>query len=169
MANVHVPVLPYRRFIFSTDTFPPVPPDNPMTIDFTTSFYFHPEGDGVLFGMRNRDEPPGYNLEVDWGFLDRIGEVAEQRAPELLSVGVKTAWAGLYETTPDNQSILGPVEEVEGFWCICGFSGHGFMQAPAIGLLLAQWFIDGSPELDLSRFCLERFSAATPHPELNVI
>jgi sarcosine oxidase, subunit beta len=169
MVNVDVPVLPYRRYIFVSDGFPAVSRNNPMTIDFTTSLYFHPEGDGVLFGMRDRDEPPGYSLEVDWSYLEKIGEVAAVRAPSLLTAGVKTGWAGLYEVTPDNQPILGPVDSLQGFWCACGFSGHGFQQAPAVGLLLAQLFVEGHSELDLTPFSHRRFTAAALEPELNVI
>jgi sarcosine oxidase subunit beta len=169
MVNVDVPVLPYRRHIFVTDTFPAVPRDNPMTVDFTTSFYFHPEGDGVLFGMRDPNEPPSYSLEVEGSFVEKIGQVAAVRAPSLLTAGVKTGWAGLYETTPDNQPILGPVDTVEGFWCACGFSGHGFQQAPGVGLLLAQAFVEGHAELDLTPFSHRRFATATLRPEMNVI
>jgi sarcosine oxidase, subunit beta len=169
MVNVDVPVVPYRRYIFVTDSFPAVPRDNPMTVDFTSSLYFHPEGDGVLFGMRDRAESPSYSVEVDWSFLEKIGDVAAVRAPSLLSAGIKTGWAGLYETTPDNQPILGPVDELEGFWCACGFSGHGFQQAPGVGLLLAQAFTDGRSELDLTPFSHRRFADAALQPEMNVI
>lgn len=169
MLDVDVPVLPYRRHIFVSDSFPAVPRDNPMTVDFTTSFYFHPEGDGVLFGMRDRNESPSYSVEVDWSYLEKIGEAAAVRAPSLLTAGVKTGWAGLYETTPDNQPILGPVDTVEGFWCACGFSGHGFQQAPAVGLLLAQVFVEGHSELDLAPFSHRRFTDAALRPEMNVI
>jgi sarcosine oxidase subunit beta len=169
MVNVDVPVLPYRRHIFVTGSFPAVPRDNPMTIDFTTSLYFHPEGDGILFGMRDRNESPGYSVEVDWSFVDKIGDAAAVRAPSLLTAGIRTGWAGLYETTPDNQPILGPVDMVEGFWCACGFSGHGFQQAPAVGLLLAQDFVEGRSELDLTPFSHRRFTDAALQPEMNVI
>src|SRR5713101_1595193 len=60
MAGLEIPVLPYRRQIVVTDTFPGVPRTNPMTVDFQSSLYFHPEGDGVLIGMSHREEPPGF-------------------------------------------------------------------------------------------------------------
>src|SRR4030081_2940780 len=56
MAGLEIPVLPYRRHIAVTDSFPAVPRTTPMTVDFKTSLYFHPEGDGVLIGMSDRDE-----------------------------------------------------------------------------------------------------------------
>jgi sarcosine oxidase subunit beta len=170
MAGVEVPVLPYRRHVFVTDRLEEVPRTNPMTVDFATSFYFHPEGDGVLFGMSDRSEPPSYNQDVDWDFLEKTVEVAAHRAPLIAEkASVKTAWAGLYETTPDHQAILGRVPEVEGFWCACGFSGHGFMQAPAAALLLAQDLLDGRPEIDLDRFSFQRFARGELVTEKNVI
>src|SRR5437879_4798594 len=108
MAGLEIPVLPYRRHVSVTGTFPAVPRSNPMTVDFQTSLYFHPEGDGVLIGMSDRIEGPGYATDVNWNFLEKMFEQASRRAPALVGAGIKTAWAGLYTTTPDHQAILGP-------------------------------------------------------------
>lgn len=169
MAGLEIPVLPYRRHIAVTGSFPAVPRTNPMTVDFQTSLYFHPEGDGVLIGMSDRAEPPGYATDTSWDFLERMLEHAARRAPALASAGIKTAWAGLYETTPDHQAILGPVPEVEGFWCAAGFSGHGFMQAPAAALLLTQLLLDKRSDVDISNFSYTRFSSGSLVHERNVI
>jgi sarcosine oxidase subunit beta len=169
MAGLEIPVLPYRRHIAVTGTFPAVPRNTPMTVDFHTSFYFHPEGDGVLMGMSDRTEPPAYATEVNWDFLEKMFEQAARRAPALAGAGVKTAWAGLYESTPDHQAILGPVAEVEGFWCAAGFSGHGFMQAPAASLLLTQLLLDKKSEIDISSFAFERFARGSLVTERNII
>ncbi|TMD77143.1 MAG: FAD-binding oxidoreductase, partial [Chloroflexi bacterium] len=109
MAGLEIPVLPYRRHIAVTGTFPAVPRNSPMTVDFQTSLYFHPEGEGVLIGMSDRAEGPGYATDVNWEFLEKMFEQAARRAPALAGAGIKTAWAGLYESTPDHQAILGPV------------------------------------------------------------
>ncbi len=169
MAGLEIPVLPYRRHIAVTGTFPAVPRNIPMTVDFQTSLYFHPEGDGVLIGMSDRAEPPGYVTDVSWEFLEKMFEQAARRAPALASAGIKTAWAGLYETTPDHQAILGPVPELEGFWCAAGFSGHGFMQAPAAALLLAQLLLEHQSEIDISPFAFTRFGQGSLVHERNVI
>jgi glycine/D-amino acid oxidase-like deaminating enzyme len=169
MAGLEIPVQPYRRQVAVTGTFPAVPRTTPMTVDFQTSFYFHPEGDGVLFGMSDRTEPPGFNLEVNWDFMEKVFEQAERRAPALASAGVKTAWAGLYETTPDHQAILGPFPEVEGFWCAAGFSGHGFMQAPAAALCLSQLLLEGRSDVDVGPFAATRFGKGPLVRERNVI
>jgi sarcosine oxidase subunit beta len=169
MAGVDIPVVPYRRHIVVTGPFPAISRTTPMTVDFNTSLYFHPEGDGLLLGMSDRAEAPGFDTEVNWDFLERIVEQAAHRAPALASAGVKTAWAGLYETTPDHQAILGPIGRVEGFWCAAGFSGHGFMQAPAAALLLGQLLLDKKAEIDISPFGFARFEAGELTKERNVV
>ena len=169
MAGINVPVEPYPRNIFVTDPMPAVTRDHPMTIDFGTSFYFHPEGDGLLFGMGLPDEKPSYSTEVDWTMLEAMAGVVEHRAPKLAAAGIRTAWAGLYEVTPDHQPILGPVDDLAGFWCACGFSGHGFQQAPAVGHLLAQSFTGERPDLSLDIFAHRRFATGKIEPERNVI
>jgi sarcosine oxidase subunit beta len=169
MAGLEIPVLPYRRHIAVTGTFAEVPRTTPMTVDFNTSLYFHPEGDGVLIGMSDRSEPPGFGIDVKWEFLEKMFEQAARRAPALAGAGVKTAWAGLYETTPDHQAILGPIGEVEGFWCAAGFSGHGFMQAPAAALLLTQLLMDHRTDIDISNFAFDRFARGVLVKEKNVI
>jgi sarcosine oxidase subunit beta len=169
MAGLELPVLPYRRHVAVTDKLPGVSRTTPMTVDFGSSFYFHPEGDGVLFGMSDRTEPPGFDTEVNWDFLEKMFTHVERRAPALAGAGIKTAWAGLYETTPDHQAILGPVPEVEGFWCAAGFSGHGFMQAPAAALLLSQLLLDHRSDIDISQFAFTRFARGSLVREKNVI
>jgi len=169
MAGLEIPVLPYRRHIAVTGTFPAIPRNTPMTVDFHTSLYFHPEGDGVLMGMSDRTEPPAYVTDVNWDFLEKMFEQAARRAPALAGAGVKTAWAGLYESTPDHQAILGPIADIEGFWCAAGFSGHGFMQAPAAALLLTQLLLDKKSEIDISSFAFERFARGSLVTERNII
>ena len=169
MAGLEIPILPYRRHIVVTSTFPAVPRNNPMTVDFQTSLYFHPEGDGVLIGMSDREEPPGFVTDVNWDFLDKMFAQAARRAPALATAGMKTAWAGLYEVTPDHQAILGPIPELEGFWCAAGFSGHGFMQGPAAALFLSQLLLNQTSEVDISSFAFERFARGSLVKERNVI
>jgi sarcosine oxidase subunit beta len=169
LAGFDVPIQPSRRHAFVTEKLPAITRQTPMTVDFHTSFYFHPEGDGALLGMSNPDEPPGFNAGVDWSFLDRISEVAAHRWPPLLDARVKNAWAGFYEMTPDRQPLLGPIPGNPELWMAAGFSGHGFMLAPAVGKQLASWMLQGKAPADFSAFAPERFKAGRSQPERNVI
>ena len=169
MAGVDVPVTPYRRHIFLTETFA-LRRRPPMVVDFRTSFYFHPEGDGLMLGMSDPAEPPGYDTSVSWDFLTHLIEHATHRLPVLEQAAIRTGWAGLYEVSPDHNAIVGPAPGVEGLWLCCGFSGHGFMQAPAMGHLLAQRLLGREPDIDLSPYAPERFASDMPgEPEVAVI
>ncbi len=169
MAGVDIPVEPYRRMIFVTESFDELPERFPMVIDFATGFYFHRESGGILLGMADPNEPPGFRESVNWEFLPSVVERALYRAPVLAKATIKTGWAGLYENTPDAHPILGAAGEPEGFLCACGFSGHGVMHAPATGQLIAELVTDGKTSLDISSLGLDRFRAGRAIREHNVI
>lgn len=170
MAGIDIPVQPVRRQMLVTTPLPEVPADFPFVIDFAQSLYFHREGEGLLTGMSNPNEPPGFDESVDpdWELVHL--EAAVQRLPLLERAGRAAAWAGLYEVSPDAHPILGRVAELEGFYCINGFSGHGFMHGPIAGLLLAEEILDGAAHtLDITPLRLDRFHAGSAIREYNVI
>jgi sarcosine oxidase subunit beta len=159
MAWVDVPVDPVRRHIFIAQG-PAgwrVPADRVMVIDFDTTFYFHREGAGMLFGMGERGETPTFDTTVQWDFLPRVIDVAVTRLPALADASVSHAWAGLYEMSPDGNPIIGPTP-VAGLFLINGFSGHGFQHSPAAGRILADVIVGRDPEFDVTPFAFERFA-----------
>jgi sarcosine oxidase subunit beta len=169
MAGVELPIQPFRRQVFVTDLFDGLPETFPMVIDFAPSFYFRREGAGVLMGMTDKEEPPSFNTNMNWGFLDKVVEQALHRVPVLAEAGLMDAWAGLYDTTPDDNPILGPIPGVEGFLCAAGFSGHGFMHSPMTGQVMAELIVDSHPSLDLTELSIERFTREGVAAEWNVI
>ena len=170
MAGVDVPVDPYRRHIFiARAPAAGVPPTRVMVIDFDTTFYFHRESTGVLFGMGDKDELPTFDTTVQWDFLPHVVEVAARRLPALGNAAITHSWAGLYEVTPDANPIIGPAAGVNGFFLINGFSGHGFQHSPAAGRLLADVIAGRDPRFDLSPFAADRFSAGQSTGERYVV
>ncbi len=170
MAGVEIPIVPIRRQIVVTGPIPEVPPDFPFVIDFAQSLYFHREGPGILTGMSNPNEPPGFDQSVDeeWELVHL--EAAMKRMPILEKATLASHWAGLYEVTPDAHPILGRVPELEGFYIIGGFSGHGFMHGPICGLLLAEEVLDGQAHtLDISSLSITRFREGKLIREYNVV
>jgi sarcosine oxidase subunit beta len=165
MAGVDVPVDPYRRHIFiasAPGNHPqPWPSSRILVIDFDTTFYFHREGAGLLFGMGDPNETPTFDLTVQWDFLPQVIEVAVDRLPALQDAAISHAWAGLYEVTPDANPIIGPASEVDGLFLINGFSGHGFQHSPAAGRILADVIAGRDPAFDLTPFALDRFAAGS--------
>jgi sarcosine oxidase subunit beta len=170
LAGVEIPVDPYRRMSFITEPFDVLPETLPMTIEFSTGLYFHPESRGFLFGMGDRNEPSSFNKSVDENWMMATVERLVERAPAFESANILRGWAGFYEITPDHNPVLGFVEEVPGLAVAAGFSGHGFMQGPAIGVCMAELILDGTARtVDITPFRPSRFSEGALSPEHNVI
>lgn len=169
MAGVHLPITPLRRQMFTTTSLPQIPPDFPFVIDFAQSLYFHREGNGLLIGMSNPDEKPGFDQRVDedWELVNM--ETAVTRLPLLEQAGLMSRWAGLYEVTPDAHPILGATP-VEGFYVCGGFSGHGFMHGPVSGKLMSEIVLEGEAHtVDVSMLDLARFAEGRLVHETNVV
>lgn len=170
MAGVEIPIQPIRRQVVVSAAIPELRPDFPFAVFFADSLYFHREGEGILTGQSNNAETPGYKLEVDADWEALHMEAAVRRFPLLGEAGFLTHWAGLYEVTPDAHPILGRVPQVEGFYVMAGFSGHGFMHGPVAGLLMAEEIADGKAHtVDVGSFRIDRFTSGDLHPEYNVI
>ncbi len=169
LVGIEIPVSPLRRQIFVTDPVPGLAHDFPLTVEMATSFYFHRESGGVLLGMADPSDGPGFDDSLNWDFLPTIVERALDRLPVLERANVKTGWAGFYEDTPDKHPILGRVETVPGLVCAAGFSGHGLMHAPAAGEAIAELIVDGRTTLDISRLAYDRFQRGDLIREHNVI
>jgi sarcosine oxidase subunit beta len=168
-AGVDLPVTPLRRQVLVTAPIPGLDPRTPFTVDFSSTFYFHAEGPGILLGMSDPDETSGFKFEQSDDWLPRLGQAIERRAPSLSDVGLSSGWAGLYETTPDNNALVGEASGVERFLYATGFSGHGFLMGPAIGEVIRDLYLRVSPFIDISQLDARRFSGGLVRPELNIV
>lgn len=164
LCGVSVPVSPHSRQAFSTAPVDAIDPQLPLTVDMATGAYVHPEASGgtAVIGGNDRDVSASQSATVDWARLGDLAEAITGRFPVLADLAVTSGWAGLREMTPDDHAIVGPVEERPGLWVVAGFSGHGFMQAPAVGEAVALWLLNGEPGLDLSALSPSRFDCASP-------
>jgi sarcosine oxidase subunit beta len=169
MAGVELPVEPLRRQILTTETIPGLDPRTPFTIDFSTSFYFHGEGRGLLLGMSDPHETPGFNLDQSDQWLPRLAVAVERRAPAISEVGLGPGWAGLYEMTPDHNALIGEAPGVSRFLYATGFSGHGFLMGPAVGEVMRDLYLGETPVVDVSSLTAERFARADLRAELNIV
>jgi len=169
--KVEVPVQPVRRLVFVTT---PTPWQHvyPLTIDLMSGFYLRSEGQRILFGRSNPDEPPGFTEGMDWDWFEPTISVGLERFPwmEETRLDHQACWWGFYEVTPDHNPILGLLPTVENWINVAGFSGHGVQQAPAVGRLIAEEVVLGraqSINIDLLR--ITRFSTGQQSHERNII
>jgi sarcosine oxidase subunit beta len=169
LAGVEIPILPIRRQMFTTNALKEIPEDFPFVIDFAQSLYFHREGEGLLIGMSNQDEMPGFDQNVDEEFEMVNFEAAMERMPLLERASRASHWAGLYEVTPDAHPIFGG-SPVKGLSICAGFSGHGFMHGPVAGKLMTEYIMDGKfSTVDVSMLDLRRFEEGRLITEYNVV
>jgi sarcosine oxidase, subunit beta len=154
--GVDLPVRGLTRRIFYSSHHAGVPDGVPLTVDFSSSFYFHREGPGLVFAGRESDP------------AELMGP-ALRRLPSLADAPITSSWAGDYDLSPDHNGIVGAAGQRPGFYYATGFSGHGFMLSPAVGEHLAELITGRVPTLDLAPFTADRFARDVPRPEPVVI
>jgi sarcosine oxidase subunit beta len=171
LLGFELPVRPLKREIVVTGPVPGFAPDVPQafTIDAATTFYFHREGPGILTGWSDPDTPYGFDLSRDPAYLEGIVAQAEHRAPRLLDAEVIGGWAGLYEVSPDHDGIVGELGSVSRVLYATGFSGHGFLQGPALGETLRDLVLRRDPQIDVSALSLDRFGLGLRRDERHLV
>ncbi|NIK54565.1 NAD(P)/FAD-dependent oxidoreductase [Kribbella shirazensis] len=169
MVGVDLPVVPLRRQIVVTEAIPGLPPRLPMTIDFGSTFYFHREGPRLLIGLSDPDEEPGFHLGRTDAWIPRLTEAMARRAPSLLDIGLSGGWAGLYEVTPDHNALIGEDGTVSRFLYATGFSGHGFLQGPAVGEVVRDLYLGREPFVDVRPLTAARFQSSGIRTERNIV
>jgi sarcosine oxidase, subunit beta len=167
-AGVELAVSPHRRQVFVIDAPAWLHRDLPFTVDLATGAYLHPEGGRGLIGGNDRDTEEGTDTALDWQMLPSLLEALTVRWPSLSAARVASGWAGLREMTPDDHALVGPVTAAPGLWAATGFSGHGFMQSPAIGEAVAQLLLTGRSDIDLGPLRPERFATGQAIDEAGV-
>ncbi|MEU3709790.1 NAD(P)/FAD-dependent oxidoreductase [Streptomyces catenulae] len=175
MAGARLPVTPLRRQIALTGPLRPAPPRIPFTLDFASTLYFHNDtADGLLLGLSDPDQRPGFDRSFSREWLAPFRAAAARRAPALARLPVRDGWAGLYEMTPDRNALIGEADRAPNhqgrFLYATGFSGHGFLQAPAVGEIVRDLYLRRTPFLDVTPLSAARFDGGAPaRPEAHII
>jgi sarcosine oxidase subunit beta len=165
--GVELPVRPLVRQLLLTTPIADLPDDLPMVIEAETGFHFRSREDRLVLAMTDPQPRWGEEPWVDESlFDDRRARLAARYLPAADAV-VEGGWAGLYDMTPDAHPIIGQV--ADGVYAACGFSGHGFMQSPAVGAALAEELLEGESSFDLSPYRLDRFAGGAVFPETLVL
>ena len=156
--GVHLPVEGVRRQIGFTPQLSAPHPTVPFTLDLSTTLYFHNYRNGLLLGISNPDEEPGMCREFSYGWTKAFDDAARIVAPSLAGQTLVGGWAGLYENTPDHNAMIGKADGVPGVFYATGFSGHGFLQGPAVGEIVRDLYLNREPFMDPTAFSADRFS-----------
>ncbi len=170
MAGLHLPLQPMEHHYLVTEDIPAIVEREvrlPAGIDYEGNLYFRQEGGGLLLGTYEPQAtpwavagtPPDFGRELLEPKLDRIAdrlELAFGRIPALRQAGIKTIVNGPFVFGPDGNPLIGPAPGLRNYWLAVGVMA-GFCQAGGVGLSLAQWMIEGEPEIDVWAMDAARF------------
>lgn len=156
MVGLDLPVYSERHQILVTEPIEPFL--DPMIMSFSLNLYCQqvPHG-GVIMGRGDDKEPRDLRITSSWHFLEEMAKTMTKILPPLKDIRVIRQWAGLYNMTPDRQPIYGSVDEIKGLYLAIGYSGHGFMFAPATGLLIAENILGEKNTINIESLHLNRF------------
>ena len=170
MAGFDLPLIPMEHQYFVTETIPEIAALGkrlPLIADRDAEHYMRQEGLGLLVGAYEKGgkfwaeegTPMDFGHELLDEDLDRIEENvlrAFERVPALTEAGVKRVINGPMIWSPDSSALFGPVPELKNYYCCCGII-PGFSQSGGLGLTVAQWVVEGEPEMDMFPWDLARF------------
>ena len=162
-----LPIRPLCRQLVDVGPMASLPDDLPMVVEAETGFHFRRRGETLRLAMSEPTPRWTEREEVDQRLVEDWRARLAHRYPSAAGAPVARAWAGLYDMTPDAHPIIGWV--AEGVYAACGFSGHGFMQSPAVGNAVAEELLEGESSLDLTPYRLERFADGAVFPEKLVL
>jgi sarcosine oxidase subunit beta len=168
LAGLDVPVVHSRRNVYASAA-GALARAVPMTIDVGTGVFLRGERGRLLFGAARPDQADGYDVSVDWPWMETVLGTAVARFPWMADLPLDRAgcWAGTYELTPDHSGILGPHPQAPTWVDACGFSGHGLMQSPELGRLAAEAVLTGAiTSIDASALGHGRLTGAAPALQL---
>ena len=158
-----LPVRPLCRQLVEVGPVEGLPEALPMVLETETGFHFRRAGNTLRLAMSEPTARWTHHEEVDEALVEDWRARVWHRYPTAVGAPVARAWAGLYDMTPDAHPIIGWVGD--GVYAACGFSGHGFMQSPAVGRAVAEELLGDEPSFDLSPYRLERFEEGAVFPE----
>jgi glycine/D-amino acid oxidase-like deaminating enzyme len=171
MVGMRLPVSPLRRFEHYFTAGSPI--ERLPYVKDLDRLAFRSEGVGFSGGVVDSDEPRGFNFDVDHGYFERVVWPAlAHRFPAFEAARCHRTWSGLYEQCElDGNPVIGNWPgELDNFFVVSGFSGHGMMHAPAAGRAIAELATTGSFQtLDLSRLGYQRIIRGEPYAEVGIV
>lgn len=169
MVGIDLPTESYRHQIVVTEALENFFPM--MAISFSGNFYMRQTEHGqFILGQGDKDEKPGINYNVTFKFEEELISKMVKIFPFLKNIRLMRHWSGMYNMSPDAQPIIGQSNQVKGFYYAVGYSGHGFMVAPAVGEALAELILFGRTlHTDISYLDIRRFENINIEKEKNVV
>src|SRR5262245_33845475 len=175
-AGVTIPNQAAEHYYLITEKIPDLPPNLPVLEDPASYGYFREETGGLLVGLFEPVCAP-WNIEgipidfsfgeiqPDWERMSPYLERAMSRVPISLQVGITKFFCGPESFTPDLRPIVGEAPELRNYFVAAGLNSIGILTGGGIGRVLANWIINGSPDVDVTGFNIDRLHPYQANPQ----
>ncbi|MBQ6361447.1 MAG: FAD-binding oxidoreductase [Lachnospiraceae bacterium] len=155
MVGEDIPVYPERHQALVTE--PVAPLIDCMVMSFSHNYYCQQTPHGSFVMGIGPKEAPSHNFNTSWQVLEATCGIMCETLPVLRNLRVVRSWAGQYDMSPDANPVIDEAAEAANFWTVCGFSGHGFMVAPRVAIMVANRLTGQEDSLDIRKFSKKRF------------
>ena len=167
MAGVDVPVQPTEHYYLITEPIEGIDIELPVLVDLDKYAYYREETGGVLFGLFEPVSAPWAldgipknfsfgEIKPDWDRMMPYLEEAMKRVPVLETAGIHKFFCGPESFTPDLEPMMGLAPELDNFYVAAGFNSLGILLGGGAGKILAQWIVDGVPNVDVTEIDIAR-------------
>jgi heterotetrameric sarcosine oxidase gamma subunit len=167
LAGVNVPLQAAEHYYLITEPIDGIDPDIPVLVDLDRYAYYREEHGGVLLGLFEPTAVPwGLDgipkefsfgeIHPDWDRMMPYIEEAMKRIPIMEEAGIHKLFCGPESFTPDLEPLMGMSPEIDNFYIAAGFNSLGILLGGGVGKVMAQWIVDGLPDVDVTEIDIAR-------------
>ena len=175
-AGVNIPLQAAEHYYLITEPFDGISRSFPVLEDPANFGYFREEGGGLMVGLFEAECAPWNvgripdafsfgSLPPDWERMTPYLDAAMSRIPISREVGVRTFFCGPESFTADLQPVVGEAPEVRNYFVAAGLNSIGILTGGGLGRALAHWIVNGSADVDITGFNIDRLHTYQRNPE----
>ncbi len=176
IAGVNIPLQAAEHYYLITEQIPGLAGSWPVLEDPGSHGYYREEVGGLMIGLfepvcapwKVEGIPEGFSfgeISPDWDRMGPYVEKAMSRVPVSGEVGVRKFFCGPESFTPDLQPIVGEAPELKNYFVAAGLNSIGILTGGGMGRVVAHWIVNGSPDVDVTGFNIDRLHHYQANPE----
>ncbi len=176
MAGVNIPLQAVEHYYLITEAIEGIQAEAPILVDLDKYAYYREEVGGILFGIFEPNAAPWAlngipkdftfgEIQPDWDRMMPHLELAMKRIPALENAGVHKFFCGPESFTPDMGPMMGQAPELDNYYMAAGFNSLGILMGGGAGKILAQWIVDGVPDVDVTEIDIARMLPFQNNPK----
>ena len=174
-SGVVIPLQAAEHYYLITEPIEGVDPEWPVFEDPSRHGYYREEGSGLMIGLFEPvcapwhvdGIPPDFSfgeIPPDWDRMGPYLERAMDRVPVTLEAGIRKFFCGPESFTPDLAPVVGEAPNLRHYFVAAGMNSVGIIHGGGLGRLMANWLVDGRPDMDITGFNIDRFQPYQLNP-----